>query len=107
MITAEQNETLTRVGPGTPMGNYIRKSWIPALLSKDLSQAGGHPKGVRLLGEDLVAFRTTNGDVGLLPDSCPHRRAKLTLARNEPRGLRCIYLGWLIDECGKVLETPN
>jgi phthalate 4,5-dioxygenase oxygenase subunit len=87
------------------MGRMMRRYWLPALQSDELV-AGGAPKAARLLGEDLVAFRTANGTVGVLEEYCPHRGASLTLARNEDCGLRCIYHGWKIDAAGTVLETP-
>jgi phthalate 4,5-dioxygenase oxygenase subunit len=83
----------------------MRRYWIPALLGSELT-AGGDPKRVRLLGEDLVAFRDQDGNVGLLDESCPHRGASLVLARAEGCGLRCLYHGWLIAADGRVLETP-
>jgi phthalate 4,5-dioxygenase oxygenase subunit len=105
MLTREENELLCRVGPQTPMGKMMRRYWIPALLSDEL-KPGGDPKRVRLLGEDLVAFRDERGRVGLLDENCPHRGASLSLARAEGCGLRCLYHGWLIAADGKVLETP-
>lgn len=105
MLTREENELLCRVGPETPMGKMMRRYWIPALLSSDL-EAGGDPKRVRLLGEDLVAFRDTNGRVGLLDELCPHRRASLALGRNENGALECLYHGWRIDCTGRIVDTP-
>jgi phthalate 4,5-dioxygenase oxygenase subunit len=105
MLTREENERLCRVGPETPMGRMLRRYWIPALLSSDL-EAGGDPKRVRLLGEDLVAFRDDRGRVGLLDELCPHRRASLALGRNENGALECLYHGWRIDCTGKILDTP-
>jgi phthalate 4,5-dioxygenase len=110
MLTREENELLCRVGPQTPTGRLIRRYWIPALMSSEL-EPGGAPKRVRLLGEDLVAFRDARGRVGLLDENCPHRGASLVLARNESSengecGLRCLYHGWKIDVAGTVLETP-
>ena len=107
MTTAEETELLTRVGPGTPMGNLMRQYWIPACLSEQLSEPDCAPVRVRLLGEDLVAFRLGDGTLGLLDEHCPHRGASLALARTEDCGLRCIYHGWKIDAMGHVLETPN
>ena len=105
MLSREENELLTRVGPEAPMGRMLRRYWIPALQSAALA-ADGAPQRVRLVGEDLVAFRDTNGRVGLLDENCPHRGASLVLARNEACGLRCLYHGWKIDVDGRVLETP-
>jgi len=105
MLSREENELLCRIGPDTLMGNTMRRYWIPALLSTEVT-AGGDPKRVRLLGEDLVAFRDSDGRVGLLDENCPHRGASLALARAEGCGLRCLYHGWLIAADGTVLETP-
>lgn len=105
MLSREENELLCRVGPDTLMGKTMRRYWIPALLGTEVV-AGGDPKRVRLLGEDLVAFRDQDGNVGLLDESCPHRGASLALARAEGCGLRCLYHGWLIAADGRVLETP-
>lgn len=107
MLTQSENQALTRVGPETPMGQLHRRYWVAALLVEELPRPGGPPKPLRLLGEDLVAFRSTDGQVGILDRSCPHRGADLSLARNEACGLRCIYHGWMIDTSGNVLETPN
>lgn len=106
MITAEENERITRVGPGTPMGEIFRRYWIPALLSDDLPERDCPPVRVRVLGEDLVAFRDTEGRVGLLAENCSHRRASLFYGRNEECGLRCIYHGWKYDVEGNILDTP-
>jgi len=105
MLTVEENERLCRVGPDKPMGKMMRRYWIPALLSTDL-EAGGDPKRVRLLGEDLVAFRDDRGRVGLLDELCPHRRASLALGRNENGALECLYHGWRVDCTGRILDMP-
>ena len=105
MLTRAENELLCRTGSETPMGKMIRRYWIPALQSADLI-AGGAPKRVRLLGEDLVAFRDPAGTAGLLDAYCPHRGASLALARNEAGGLRCLYHGWKINCSGSILEMP-
>jgi phenylpropionate dioxygenase-like ring-hydroxylating dioxygenase large terminal subunit len=106
MLTREANERLTRVGPGTPMGKLLRRYWIPAFPSRELPEADGDPLAVRLLGEDLVAFRDSAGRVGLLPEHCPHRGASLVLGRNEEGGIRCIYHGWKMTADGTILEMP-
>ena len=106
MLSKEENELITRTGPGTPMGEAIRRYWVPACLSSELPERDGDPIRVRLLGEDLVAFRDTLGRIGLLPENCPHRGAALYLGRNEEGGLRCLYHGWKMDVEGKVLDTP-
>lgn len=105
MLTREENELLCRVGAQTPMGKMMRRYWIPALMSDELAP-GGDPKRVRLLGENLVAFRDEAGKVGLLDENCPHRGASLAVARAEGCGLRCLYHGWVMAADGTVLETP-
>ncbi len=107
MLSKEDNERLTRVGDGTPMGNVFRRYWLPVLLSSELPEADGAPVRVRLLGEDLIAFRDTSGAVGLLEAYCAHRRAPLFLGRNEKSGLRCVYHGWKYDRGGKCVEMPT
>ena len=93
MLSREDNELLVRVGPDTAMGKLMRLYWIPFLLARDVP-ADGLPYRVRLLGEDLVSFRDTEGKVGLVDQACPHRGAPLIFARNEHGGLRCVYHGW-------------
>lgn len=107
MLTKEENELLTRTGPGTPMGELFRRFWIPALLSEELPGPECPPARVALLGEKLVAFRDTQGHVGLLDRYCSHRGADLYYGRNEENGLRCIYHGWKYDVAGNCLEVPN
>ena len=107
MLTQEQNERITRVGPGTPMGELMRRYWMPALLSEELSEPDGAPVRVRLLGENLVAFRATNGDIGLVDEHCPHRLASMWLGRNEENGLRCVYHGWKFDVNGQCVDQMN
>jgi len=106
-MTTSENQLLTRIGPGTPMGNLMRRYWIPALQSTDLPERDGAPMRVRLLGEDLVAFRGTDGSIGLLDHVCPHRCASLFFGRNEENGLRCLYHGWKFDVAGRCVEIPN
>ena len=106
MLSRKDNERLTRVGPGTPMGEMLRELWTPALRSASL-KAGGAPQPFRLLGEDLVAYRGEDGRVGILQKACPHRRTSLVLARNEGDGLRCIFHGWKFDGSGKTLDCPT
>ena len=105
MLTHEENELLCRIGSKTAMGAMVRRYWMPALLSEEL-EADGAPKRVRLMGEDLVAFRDSEGKVGLLEEACPHRGTSLLLARNEECGLRCIFHGWKMDVTGKILDAP-
>jgi phthalate 4,5-dioxygenase len=107
VLSAADNELLTRVGPGTPMGRMLRQYWYPVLFSTELT-AAGDPQRVRLLGEDLVAFRDANGRPGLIANHCPHRGASLFFGRNEPEaGLRCVYHGWKFDVDGACLDMPN
>jgi len=107
MLPKEENDTMCRVGPGTPMGTAFRRFWVPALLSEELPHPDCDPRRVQVLGEDFVAFRDTAGNVGLLDEYCCHRSASLTLGRVEGGGLRCIYHGWKFAVDGTVLETPN
>ena len=106
MLSREENELLTRVHPDSPMGGLFRRYWIPALLSEEIPQPDCPPVRVRLLGEDLVAFRDSQGRIGLLDEHCSHRGTSLFYGRNEECGLRCIYHGWKYDVEGNVLETP-
>lgn len=106
MLTLEENELLCRVGPSAPMGRMLRRYWLPALLPEEL-EAGGAPKRLRLLGEDLVAFRNTEGRVGVLDHACPHRGASLVLGRNEECGLTCLYHGWRVGVDGTILDAPT
>jgi phenylpropionate dioxygenase-like ring-hydroxylating dioxygenase large terminal subunit len=107
MLLREENELVTRVGQGTPMGNAMRMYWLPALLSREVAEPDGPPARVRLLGEDLVAFRDTEGRIGLIEEFCPHRRVSLYFGRNEECGLRCIYHGWKFDVSGACIDMMN
>ncbi|MGH8166341.1 MAG: Rieske 2Fe-2S domain-containing protein, partial [Woeseiaceae bacterium] len=107
MLTKDDNALLTRVSPGTPMGNLLRRYWTPALLSSEAPEPDSPPIRVRLLGEDLVAFRDTNGEVGLVAQACPHRGASLFFGRNEEAGLRCVYHGWKFDLTGECIDMPS
>lgn len=106
MLSREDNERLVRVGPGTPMGRLMRLHWIPFLRSADVV-VDGPPHRVRLLGEDLVAFRDSAGRVGLVNHACPHRAAPMVFARNEDGGLRCTYHGWKFGTDGKCLDIAT
>lgn len=97
---------LTHVEATAPLGQFLRRYWIPAALSEEIPERGGAPVRVGLLGEKLVAFRDPNGVVGLVEEFCPHRRASLLYGRNEPGGIRCIYHGWKMAPDGCILETP-
>ncbi len=107
MATKIENQILTRVGPGTPMGDLLRRYWLPVLQSTDLPENDGTPLRVRLLCENLVAFRNTDGAVGLIEQACPHRCASLFFGRNEENGIRCLYHGWKFDIQGRCVDTPN
>ena len=104
MLTAEENELLCRVENDAPMGQLMRRHWLPACMSEEVAEVDGTPVRVRLLGEDLVAFRDSDGRPGVLGEYCPHRGASLALGRNEECGLRCLYHGWKLDVEGNVLE---
>jgi phthalate 4,5-dioxygenase len=106
MLSKEDNELLTLTNAGTPMGSLMRRYWIPALLSEEIPAPDCPPARVRLLGEELVAFRDTRGRIGLIGEHCAHRGASLFYGRNEECGLRCIYHGWKYDVEGNVLDTP-
>src|SRR5215475_4161984 len=107
MLTAEENELLCRVEGDAPMGQLMRRHWIPACMAEEVAEPDGTPIRVRLLGEDLVVFRDTDGKLGVLDEYCPHRRASLVLGRNEECGLRCLYHGWKFDVEGTVLEMTS
>jgi phthalate 4,5-dioxygenase oxygenase subunit len=100
------DEVLTRTGPGTPMGELMREYWIPALMSSEL-EADGQPLRLKLLCEELIAFRTTSGKVGIMNHHCPHRRASLFFGRNEDDGIRCVFHGWKFDAAGNCIDQPN
>ena len=106
MLSQKENDSLTRVGPRTPMGEVMRRYWLPALLAEEIPAPDCPPVRVRLLGEDLIGFRDSQGKVGLLAEHCAHRGTSLFFGRNEDCGLRCIYHGWKYDVDGNVLETP-
>ena len=107
MLKQEENELITRVGPGTPMGNFMREYWVPAMLSSEVPSPDSDPIRILLLGEQLIGFRDTNGKVGLLANNCPHRGASLFFGRNEEAGIRCVYHGWRFDVDGNCLDMPN
>ena len=108
MLTESDNELMCRVGPGTPMGTLLREYWIPSTVpSSLLPQPDCPPVRVKLLGEDLIAFRTTSGAVGLVANACPHRGASMFFGRNEEDGLRCVYHGWKFDTTGACVDMPS
>ncbi len=106
-ITKEENDLLTRVENGAPMGEMIRQHyWVPVAPAVKL-EADGAPLRVRILGRDYIAFRVSDGSVGVIDERCPHRKASLALAQNADNGLRCIYHGWKFDVTGALVEAPN
>lgn len=107
MLTHEENDLLCRVEGEAPMGQLMRRHWLPACLSEEVKENDGTPVKVRLLGEDLVAFRDTDGRLGVIDEYCPHRRASLLFGRNEECGLRCLYHGWKVDVDGNVVEMAS
>jgi nitrite reductase/ring-hydroxylating ferredoxin subunit len=107
MLSKEDNDVMCRVGPGTPMGDLIRQFWIPALLPSELPSPDCPPVRLRLLGENLIAFRVTSGAVGIVTNACPHRGASLFFGRNEEEGLRCVYHGWKFDVTGACVDMPS
>jgi 5,5'-dehydrodivanillate O-demethylase len=106
MLTQEENEILTRVGPGTPAGELLRRYWHPVAIAAELPEENP-VMFLRILGEDLVLFKTKNGEFGLLEDRCSHRGASLSYGRVDERGLACAYHGWLYDIHGHCLEIPS
>lgn len=107
MLNRNDNALICRVGPGTPMGTMMRRYWHPVCTSEQLPAPDAPPLRVRLLGEDFVAFRDTQGRAGLLDELCMHRGASLALGRVEEGGIRCLFHGWKFDVAGTLLETPN
>jgi phenylpropionate dioxygenase-like ring-hydroxylating dioxygenase large terminal subunit len=107
MLSKDDNELITRIGPGTRMGNLMRQYWVPAMLSSELPHPDSNPVRVLLLGEKLIAFRDNNGQVGLVAHNCPHRGASLFFGRNEEGGLRCVYHGWKFSADGTCVDMPN
>jgi phthalate 4,5-dioxygenase oxygenase subunit len=107
MLSNQDNELLSRVGPGTLMGDLMREYWLPAIRADELPAPDCPPLRVRLLGEDLIGFRATSGEVGLVQNACPHRGASLFFGRNEEDGLRCVYHGWKFDVAGDCVDMPS
>lgn len=106
MLSQAHNDLLTRTGPDTPLGQLYRRYWIAALLTEEIPAPDCPPVRVKLLGEELVAFRDSKGRIGLLDEHCPHRGTSLFFGRNENCGLTCVYHGWKIDVDGNVVDTP-
>lgn len=107
MLSHEDNESLTRTNAGTPMGDLMRRYWIPVVFSDQIEKPDGPPVRVELLGEKLVAFRDTKGRPGLIDERCPHRTASMFFGRNEECGLRCVYHGWKFDIHGDCVDLPS
>src|SRR4051794_22024854 len=107
MLSKEHNQMLVQTGPGTPMGELFRRFWLPVLLSEELPAPDCTPVRFRILSEDVVGFKDSNGRVGIVEAYCPHRGASLFFGRNEEAGLRCVYHGWKFDVEGRCLEIPN
>ena len=107
MLSKEDNELVTNTNPGTPMGELFRRFWLPVALAEELPGIDCVPVRVKILGEDLIAFRDTDGRVGLVDAYCPHRGAPLFFGRNEENGLRCVYHGWKYDVDGVCVDLPN
>src|SRR5690348_8168885 len=107
MLSAADNETITRTGPGTTVGELFRRFWLPALLPSELPHPDSDPIRLKLLNEELIAFRDSNGRVGIIQNNCPHRGASLFFGRNEEAGLRCVYHGWKFDVTGQCVDMPN
>jgi len=107
MLSAADNELLTRSGPESPMGRFLRRFWLPVALSRQLPEPDGAPTRVKVMGEDLIAFRVGDGRVGLMAPKCAHRGADLFFGRNEEGTIRCVYHGWKYDLEGNCVEMPN
>lgn len=107
MLTREQNELLCRVEGSAAMGRLMRQHWLPLCMAEEIAVNDSAPVRARLLGEDLVVFRDTQGKLGVLGEHCPHRGASLAFGRNEERGLRCLYHGWKFDIEGRVVDMPS
>ena len=107
MLTKEDNQLLTGCSPGSPMGEYLRRFWIPAMSLAEVPAADEPPVRLRIMSEDLIIFRDSSGRIGAMEERCPHRLASLFFGRNEDCGIRCIYHGWKFDVDGNCLDTPN
>jgi len=107
MLSKEENELLTRTGPGTPMGDLFRRFWLPVMLAEEVPAPDCPAVRLRILGEDLLGFRDSDGRVGIIDPYCAHRGAPLFFGRNEERGLRCVYHGWKYDVEGNCIDIPN
>jgi phthalate 4,5-dioxygenase oxygenase subunit len=107
MLKKEQNDLLTQTGPGTPMGNLFRRYWLPALLAEELAEPDGAPVRLKLLSESMLAFRDSDGKLGVIDEFCAHRGVSLWFGRNEEGGIRCPYHGWKYDVNGQCIDVPS
>lgn len=107
MLNAQENDLMCRVENNAPMGAVFRGHWMPACLSEEVAEPDCDPRKIRLLGEDLVVFRDSDGNLGIIDEYCPHRRASLAFGRNEECGLRCLYHGWKFDVNGNAVEMSS
>ena len=107
MLNKDENDLIDQTGPGTPMGNLMRQYWMPSMMSCELPSPDCPPVRIRILNENLIAFRTTSGKVGVVANACPHRGASLFFGRNEEEGLRCVYHGWKFDVAGNCIDMPS
>ena len=107
MLSTEENEYLTKIGPGTPTGSFMREYWLPAMISSELPAPDCDPVRVMMLGEQLIGFRDSQGRPGLIANLCTHRGASLFFGRNEESGIRCVYHGWKFDVDGNCVDMPN
>jgi len=106
-MNKEMSEILVRTGPGTKMGNLMRRYWVPVLLSSEIAEADGPQVRVQILGEKLLAFRDSEGRPGLIDEFCSHRGVSLYFGRNEENGIRCSYHGLKFDRNGKCVDVPS
>ena len=106
-MNKDMAETLVRTGPGTRMGNLMRRYWVPILLSREIADPDGPQVRVQILGEKLLAFRDTQGGIGLIDEFCSHRGTSLFFGRNEEAGLRCVYHGWKFSVDGMCIDMPS
>lgn len=107
MLTVADNELLTKSGPNTPLGTFLRRFWTPVATCAEIGGPDAPPVRIEALGQKFVAFRDSSGRLGLLDRYCPHRRASLFWGRNEADGLRCVYHGWKFDVHGQCTDMPN
>ena len=107
MLNADDLKLLTQTGPGTPMGELFRRFWIPAMMAHELPEPDCAPVRLRMLSEDLICWRNTDGTLGAMQNACPHRGASMFFGRNEENGLRCVYHGWKFDTEGNCTDMPN